>query len=124
MVTRKVLKTSDYYISQIRNFLENKGYDVDGPVELFGKSGNFHTIDIMIIDSKNRTFMGKYILSGAFIDEEIIFRIFGISFDMDVDGVFLFVLPQLTVRAVELADFYGFKVIDVSNLKNLSRIQE
>ena len=68
--------------------------------------------------------MGKYILSGAFIDEEIIFRIFGISFDMDVDGVFLFVLPQLTVRAAELADFYGFKVIDVSNLKNLSRIQE
>lgn len=124
MTARKILNTSNYYVSQIRNFLEIKGYDVENSLEIVGKSGASHIIDFMIVDSKDRKFMGKYIFSGAFIDEEFIFKIFGISFDIGADGVFLFVLPHLTVRASELSDFYEFKVFDVSNLNDNSRIKE
>jgi predicted RNA-binding Zn-ribbon protein involved in translation (DUF1610 family) len=111
-----------------RRLLEEKGYKVEMPGSIKGKSSVIHLFDILAYREKlspniiavNLVFS----LNKEPVSNQHVIEMFAKKFDANVEVAFLIAIPGIVESGRKLADLYGIKVIEAEKLDEALKILE
>jgi hypothetical protein len=107
-------------IAPIREFLEERGFDVETPGFLKGKSGASHMFDIMASRggiSRNITVIDLATVSEGVISEQSVIGMFAKVYDVSPDKACLIAIPKMNENGKKLAALYNIELIEAKNQK-------
>jgi len=107
-------------VAPIREFFQNRGFTVESPGFLKGKSGASHMFDITA--SKGDIARHVIVLDLAtsaddVVSEQSIIAMFAKVYDVAPDKACLIVIPRMSDNGRKLADLYKIKLIEAENQK-------
>jgi hypothetical protein len=107
-------------IAPIKEFLEKRGFAVETPGFLKGKSGASHMFDIMASRggiSRNITVMDLATVSEGVISEQSVIGMFAKIYDVSPDKACLIAIPKMNENGKKLAALYNIELIEAKNQK-------
>ena len=116
-------------IAPIREFLEKRGFDVETPGFLKGRSGASHMFDIMASRggiSRNVTVIDLATATEGVVSEQSVIGMFAKVYDVSPDKACLIAIPKMNEDGKKLAALYNIELIEVKGqeeaLKRLKAI--
>lgn len=104
-------------IAPIRQFLEERGFKVENPGFLEGKSGVKHMFDVVAHGKGTARNIIVIQLATSSTDEPVseqsIIEMFAKVYDSSIDKAFLIAVPKLSENGKRLVDFYKINLIEV-----------
>jgi hypothetical protein len=103
----------------IRDYLESRGFNVESPGFLQGKSGVKHMFDIVAHDEGARRKVIAVNISTSTgndaVQDQPVIEMFAKAFDSQVDSAFLIAIPKISETGRKLACLYKIKVVEAKN---------
>lgn len=109
-------------IAPIRDFLVEKGFKVESPAFLKGKSGANHMFDIV---ARMEGAGGRVIVidlstsAENAVSEQPVIALFAKVFDVSPDGAYLIAVPKMNENGKKMAELYNIKIIEAKNQKEV-----
>ena len=106
-------------VAPVRDFLQNRGFHVESPGFLKGKSGASHIFDI--IASTDEAAKEIIVIDIAFspkedaVSEQSIISMFAKVFDVTPNKACLIAIPKMSADGRKLADLYKIKLIEAED---------
>ncbi len=107
-------------IAPIREFLEERGFEVETPGFLKGKSGASHMFDIMASlggISRNVTVIDLATTTEGVISEQSVIGMFAKVYDVSPDKACLIAIPKMNENGKKLATLYNIELIEAKDQK-------
>lgn len=107
-------------IAPIKDFLESRGFEVESPSFLKGKSGASHMFDVTASrDGKARsiTVIDLAASTGGVVSEQAVIAMFAKVYDVTPDRACLIVIPKMSKDGNKLAELYKIKLIEAKDQK-------
>ncbi len=114
-------------VGPIREFFMNRGFHVESPGFLKGKSGASHMFDIAVSkdDTKRRVIVLDVATSMTDeVSEQSIIAMFAKVYDVAPDKSFLIAIPKMSENGRKLADLYKINLIEARNQKEAMKALE
>jgi transcription elongation factor Elf1 len=105
-------------IAPIKEFLESRGFEVESPGFLKGKSGTNHMFDLTASrDGKSQkvTAIDLAASTGDVVSEQVVIAMFAKVYDVVPDRACLVAIPKMSKDGSKLAELYKIKVIEAKN---------
>jgi hypothetical protein len=105
-------------IAPIKEFLESRGFKVESPGFLKGKSGTKHMFDLTASrDGKSQkvTAIDLAASTGDVVSEQVVIAMFAKVYDVVPDRACLVAIPKMSKDGSKLAELYKIKVIEAKN---------
>ena len=105
-------------IAPIKEFLESRGFEVESPGFLKGKSGTNHMFDLTASrDGKGQkiTAIDLAASTADVVSEQVIIAMFAKVYDVTPDKAYLVAIPKISKDGSKLAELYKIKVIEAKN---------
>jgi hypothetical protein len=116
-------------IAPIRKLLEDKGFKVEAPGFMEGRSGVKHMFDIIAYN--NGTKPEKIAINTSTspdekpVPEHVIIDMFAKAFDSQVEKAFLIAMPRMSENGIKLANHYKICLIEAKTPKEaLDKIEQ
>lgn len=109
-------------IAPIREFLEKRGFDVETPGFLKGKSGASHLFDIMASrdgTSRNITVIDLATATEGAVSEQSVIGMFAKVYDVSPDKACLIAIPEMNENGKRLAALYKIELIEAKGQKEI-----
>jgi len=105
-------------INPIRELLSGKGYDVESPAFLEGKSGAKHMFDIAAY--KGKTKQKVLVMDLAFstektVPEQPVIALFAKIFDVGPSAAYLIAIPKMSENGKKMSELYSITIIEAKN---------
>lgn len=112
-------------IAPIRDFLIERGFNVESPAFIMGKSGASHMFDV-IAQEKDKT-KRQFVIDLAMsaddtVSEQSIVALFAKIFDVSPDGAYLVAIPRMSDNGKKMAESYNIHVIEAENPEEAIKI--
>jgi hypothetical protein len=113
--------SEDFVFSGIKNVLSKKGWNVQSPAVIKGKSGADHSFDLIGYkeSNKEKIVIDVAISAEKYVSEQPIIALFAKIFDVSPKKSLLICIPQLNNNGKKMADLYKIDVIEAKNKKSL-----
>ncbi|MCW4016203.1 MAG: hypothetical protein NWF06_07530 [Candidatus Bathyarchaeota archaeon] len=101
-------------IAPIMEFLGDKGFEIESPGFLDGKSGTRHMFDLIAVSSKKKktTAIDLATSNDGVVSEQSVISMFAKVFDANPDQACLVVIPKMTESGKKLAALYKIDLIE------------
>jgi len=109
-----------FLIAPIREFLEDRGFEVESPGFLKGKSGASHMFDIRASrgdGSRNITVIDLAATTDGVVSEQPVIAMFAKVFDVNPHRACLIAVPKICESGKKLAALYKIKLIEAKDQK-------
>jgi len=106
-------------IAPIRDFLVEKGFKVETPAFLKGKSGANHRFDIAGYKGTKEkvTVIDLATSTEDAVSEQPVIALFAKIFDVSPENAYLIAVPKISENSKKMAELYNIKVIEAKNHK-------
>jgi len=107
-------------IAPIREFLESRGFKVESPGFLKGKSGTSHMFDVTASrggKGQNITVIDLAASTGKAVPEQTVIAMFAKVYDISPDRACLVAIPKMSKDGKRLAELYKIKLIEAKDYK-------
>ncbi len=107
-------------IAPIKEFLESRGFEVESPGFLKGKSGTNHMFDLVASrggKDQKVTAIDLAASTGDAVSEQVVIAMFAKVYDVAPDKACLVAIPKMSKNGSKLAELYKIKVIEAKNQK-------
>ena len=107
-------------IAPIKEFLEERGFDVETPGFLKGKSGASHMFDIMASRRgipRNITVIDLATATEGVVSEQSVIGMFAKIYDVSPDKAYLIAIPKMNEDGKKLATLYNIELIEAKDQK-------
>jgi len=107
-------------IAPIREFLQEKGFEVESPAFLKGKSGANHMFDIVAYKgdvARKVTVIDLASSTENVVPEQPVIALFAKMFDVSPDNAYLIAIPKMSENGKKMAELYNIKIIEAKNQK-------
>ena len=113
--------SEDFVFSIIRKVLSKKGWKVQSPAVIRGKSGADHSFDLIGYkeSKKEKIVIDVAISSEKSVSEQPIIALFAKIFDVAPKKSLLICIPKLNNNGKKMAELYKIDVIEAKNKKSL-----
>jgi hypothetical protein len=104
-------------IAPIRESLTAKGFQVEAPAHLKGKSGANHVFDVVAYKGKtgkNITVIDLATSTESAVSEQPVIALFAKIFDVSPDKAYLIAIPKLSENAKRMAELYHIETIEAT----------
>jgi len=111
-------------IAPIREFLLERGFEVESPAFLRGKSGANHMFDIAAYkEDKTRktTVIDLATSTENAVSEQPVIALFAKIFDVSPDGAYLVTIPRVSENGKKMAELYNIQIIEAKNQKEATK---
>ena len=105
-------------IAPIREFFEKRGFDVETPGFLKGKSGASHMFDIMASRggiSRDITVIDLATATEDLVSEQFVIGMFAKVYDVSPEKAYLIVIPKMNENGKRLATLYNIELIEAKD---------
>jgi len=105
-------------VGPIREFLQSRGFDVESPGFLKGKSGASHMFDVTASKGgvdRNIIVIDLATSSENVVSEQSIIAMFAKVYDVTPDKACLIAIPEMTENGRKLADLYKIELIEAKD---------
>jgi len=105
-------------IAPIKDFLESRGFAVESPGFLKGRSGTSHMFDLTASrDGKSQkvTIIDLAASTGDAVSGQVVIAMFAKVYDVAPDKAFLVAIPKMSKEGSQMAELYKIKVIEAKN---------
>jgi len=104
-------------ITPIRQFFENKGFKVETPGFLKGKSGASHIFDITAFRKGEKKDMTVIDLatSADEVTEQPVIALFAKIYDVTPENAYLIAIPKINESGKRMANLYNIKLVEAKN---------
>jgi transcription elongation factor Elf1 len=107
-------------IAPIRELLVDRGFNVESPAFLKGKSGANHMFDVVARKREGQqktTVIDLATSSEGIISEQPVIALFAKIFDVSPDDAYLVAMPKMSENAKKMAQLYKILVVEAKNEK-------
>jgi hypothetical protein len=114
-------------VAPIREFLQSRGYTVESPSFLKGKSGASHMFDIAASRgdiTRNVIVIDLATSADEPVSEQSIIAMFAKVYDVTPDKACLIAIPKMNESGRKLADLYNIKLIEAKDQKEAIKALE
>ncbi|UCG37536.1 MAG: hypothetical protein JSV64_04525, partial [Candidatus Bathyarchaeota archaeon] len=114
-------------VAPIREFLEKRGFGVETPGFLKGKSGASHMFDITAFrkeDSKEVTVIDLATSTEDMISEQPVIAMFAKIYDVSPDKACLIAIPRISENGKKMAKLYKITLVEARNSKDAVKALE
>jgi len=113
-------------VGPIREFFRSRGFSVESPGFLKGKSGASHMFDIAVTkgDITRNAIVLDLATSADEVSEQSIIAMFAKVYDVAPDKSFLIAIPKMSENGRKLADLYKINLIEARNQKEAMKALE
>ncbi len=108
-------------VTPIREFLEDRGFEVETPGFLKGKSGASHMFDITAFRSgvaKDVTVIDLATSAEDVVSEQPVIAMFAKIYDVAPDAACLIAIPKITENGRKMAKLYNITLVEAKNPKD------
>jgi transcription elongation factor Elf1 len=108
------------FITPVRDFLQENGFEVESPAFLKGKSGANHQFDIAAHRGETAqkvTVIDFATSSEGFVPEQPVIALFAKIYDVSPDSAYLIVIPKISDNGRKMAELYDIRLIEAKNQK-------
>jgi len=111
--------TMQFMTAPIKEFLEAKGFHVDEPAVIKGKSGVKHMFDIVAHkgDITRNVIVIDITTFTKDMPEQPVIAMFAKIIDVSPDKAYLITIPRITENSKKLAKLYNIEIIEAKNQK-------
>jgi transcription elongation factor Elf1 len=111
------------FITPIRDFLLENGFEVEAPAFLKGRSGAKHMFDIAAHQEgkKGVTVMDLAASTEDVVPEQPVIALFAKIYDVSPESAYLIAIPKLSENGNKMAELYNIKVIEGRDAKEITR---
>jgi len=112
------------FVTPIKEFLIESGFEVEAPAFLKGKSGANHMFDIAAYRkeiTKKVAVMDVATATEDAVSEQPVIALFAKIYDVSPDSAFLIAIPKLSENAKKMAELYNIKVIEARDSKDVTK---
>jgi transcription elongation factor Elf1 len=105
-------------IAPIRKFLESRGFEVESPGFLKGKSGASHMFDIIASPTgvkRNITVIDLATSADDIVSEQPVIAMFAKTYDVSPDKACLVAIPRMSENGKKLAALYKLELIEAKD---------
>jgi transcription elongation factor Elf1 len=105
-------------IAPIRKFLESRGFEVESPGFLKGKSGASHMFDIIASPTgvkRNITVIDLATSADDIVSEQPVIALFAKTYDVSPDKACLVAIPRMSENGKKLAALYKLELIEAKD---------
>lgn len=109
-------------ITPVRDFIKEKGFTVDSPAFVKGKSGASHVFDIAAVSDEhpeNVTVIDLATSSDGMVTEQPVIALFAKVYDVSPSSAYLIAIPNLSVNARKMAELYNIQIIEAKTQKEV-----
>lgn len=114
-------------IAPIREFLESRGFEVESPGFLKGKSGASHMFDITASPTevkRNITVIDLATSADDIVSEQPVIAMFAKIYDVSPDRACLVAIPRMSENGKKLAVLYKIELIEAKDQKEVIKALE
>lgn len=114
-------------VMPIKEFLESRGFEVETPGFLKGKSGASHMFDVTAFKkdvAKNMTVIDLATSTEEVVSEQPVIAMFAKIYDVTPDNACLVAIPRITDNGKRMAKLYNITLIEAKNPKEAIRTLE
>ena len=114
-------------IAPIREFLQGRGFSVESPGFLKGRSGASHMFDITASrtgDSQNVTAFDLATSPDDIVSEQAVIAMFAKVFDTTPDKAYLIAIPKMNSNGRKLAALYNIELIEAKDQNDVIKLLE
>ncbi len=106
-------------VAPIRELLTEKGFHVESPAFVKGKSGANHTFDIVAYKGAMRKLTVIDLASSTeeAVSEQPVIALFAKIFDVSPDKAYLIAIPKLNENGKKMAELYNIQIVEAKNQK-------
>jgi rubredoxin len=113
--------------ARIRELLTREGYEVQESVNVKGRSGAVHLIDILAIKNtgplEHRVIVG-FATGAQHVDSEAVIKLYAKAYDVGAQDIILVVSPRLTEEASQFAQHYHIRVYTPDRIDQMAAATE
>jgi hypothetical protein len=114
-------------IAPLREFMEDRGFEVETPGFLKGKSGASHMFDITAFRAgatKDVTVIDLATSSENMVSEQPVIAMFAKIYDVEPERACLVAIPEITENGKKMAKLYNITLIEAKNSKDAVKALE
>lgn len=114
-------------VAPVRDFFQNRGFIVESPGFLKGKSGASHMFDVSAFKHDLRTnvvVIDLVTTTEDAVSEQSIIAMFAKVYDVSPERAFLIAIPRMNENGRKLAELYKIELIEANNQKEALRALE
>jgi len=114
-------------VAPIREFLQSRGFTVESPGFLKGKSGASHMFDVAASRgdiTRNVIVLDLATSAEELVSEQSIIAMFAKVYDVAPDKAYLIAIPKMSESGKKLADLYNIQLIEAKDQKEAMAILE
>jgi len=111
-------------IAPLREFLEEKRFEVESPAFLKGKSGANHMFDLAAYkgdETRNVMVIDLASSTENAVSEQPVIALFAKIFDVSPDSAYLIAIPKISENGKKMAELYNIKVVEAKNREEAIR---
>ncbi|MEM2385365.1 MAG: hypothetical protein QXO67_00120 [Candidatus Bathyarchaeia archaeon] len=112
------------FVTPIKEFLVENGFQVEAPAFLRGKSGANHMFDIAAYRGDRAgkvTVVDVALATENTVLEQPVIALFAKMYDVSPENAFLVAIPRLGENAKKMAELYNIKVIEARDAKEVMK---
>jgi len=104
-------------IAPIRQFLESKGFKVETPGVLKGKSGASHIFDVTAFKKSEKKDMAVIDVATATdeVTEQPVIALFAKIYDVAPESAYLIAIPKINENGKKMAGLYNIRLVEAKN---------
>ncbi|MEM2393745.1 MAG: hypothetical protein QXW82_02325 [Candidatus Bathyarchaeia archaeon] len=110
------------YVPSIKEFLVQKGFEVEAPAFLKGRSGANHMFDLAVYQKgkKGVTVIDLAAATGDVVSEQPVIALFAKIYDVSPESAYLVAIPKLSENGNRMAQLYNIKIIEGRDAKEIT----
>lgn len=111
------------FVSPIREFLLQNGFEVEAPAFMKGRSGANHMFDLAVYQKGKRgvTVVDMAASKEDVVSEQPVIALFAKIYDVSPESAFLVAIPKLSENGNRMAQLYNIKVVEGRDAKEITQ---
>lgn len=121
-VPRELVADNGIRREQIEEFLVREGYEIQNNVQVVGRSGAVHDIDLLAIKNSGplaHKIVVGFVTGETEVDSEEVIKLYAKAYDVNAQDIVLVATPRLSPDARQFAGHYRIRVLDADDAPRL-----